>query len=182
MATNNGERNINYKFVVSGPESTGKSSLCKQLAKHFDGHIVPEYARTYLDQQGHEYDESDLIKIADGQQKLIDKAHAELNFCDTDLLTVIIWLATRFGKENEAMLKKWLDFNADLYLVCKPDVPWIYDPLRECEHIREDLFDLHIQLLKEYKKEFVIIEGSYTKRFDQAVFEVNQKLNEISSR
>ncbi len=182
MAIRSGERNIRHKFVISGPESTGKSTLCQQLADHFDGHIIPEYARSYLEQHGQEYDESDLINIADGQQKLIDEATAEINFSDTDLLTVIIWLATRFGKENEAMLKKWIDSEADLYLICKPDVPWVYDPLRECEHIREDLFDLHIQLLDEYNKDYVIIEGSYPKRFDQAVLAVNNVLNEIDSR
>src|SRR5665213_718917 len=58
------------KFVIIGPESTGKSTLCGQLAEHFDTLWVPEYAREYLGKNGTEYNYDDLLTIAKGQIKL----------------------------------------------------------------------------------------------------------------
>ncbi|MEO8765586.1 MAG: ATP-binding protein, partial [Ginsengibacter sp.] len=43
------------KYVIIGPESTGKSTLSKQLAKHFHTRWVPEYARDYLEKNGMDY-------------------------------------------------------------------------------------------------------------------------------
>ena len=36
------------KVVLFGPESTGKSTLAKELADHFKTDFVEEYAREYL--------------------------------------------------------------------------------------------------------------------------------------
>ena len=43
------------KVVVIGPESTGKSTLCQQLAEHYGVSWVPEYARQYLLEHGTNY-------------------------------------------------------------------------------------------------------------------------------
>ena len=163
-------------FVISGPESTGKSTLTEQLASEFSGALVPEFAREYLIEKGTNYSEEDLFEIAKGQQALIDSNSSELLFCDTDVLTVVIWLATRFGSTHEKMFRMWQNFKPDLYLLCKPDVPWIYDPLRECEHIREDLFMLQKDLLFKEQKPFEVIEGDYQSRFEQAKAIIQQML------
>jgi nicotinamide riboside kinase len=55
------------KIVTIGPESTGKSTLCEQLAKYFNTTWCPEYAREYLNQNGIKYGYNDLLKIAQGQ-------------------------------------------------------------------------------------------------------------------
>jgi len=55
------------KFVVIGPESTGKSTLCSQLAEHYQTTWVPEYAREYLERNGRDYSYEDLLTIAKGQ-------------------------------------------------------------------------------------------------------------------
>jgi hypothetical protein len=36
------------RVVVYGPESTGKTTLARQLAEHFGAAWVPEYARAYI--------------------------------------------------------------------------------------------------------------------------------------
>jgi nicotinamide riboside kinase len=61
------------KIVVIGPESTGKSTLCKQLAEHFNTLWCPEYARGYLLTHGKEYSYNDLLAIAKGQLELEDE-------------------------------------------------------------------------------------------------------------
>ena len=40
------------KIVIIGPESTGKSTLCEALAKHYNTNWCPEYARQYLSKKG----------------------------------------------------------------------------------------------------------------------------------
>lgn len=59
-------------FVVIGPESTGKSTLCSQLAEHYHTIWVPEYAREYLEKNGTNYTYDDLLTIAKGQIELED--------------------------------------------------------------------------------------------------------------
>ena len=55
------------KFVVVGPESTGKSTLCSQLAEHYHTTWVPEYAREYLEKNGMDYTYDDFLTIAKGK-------------------------------------------------------------------------------------------------------------------
>jgi nicotinamide riboside kinase len=61
------------KIVVIGPESTGKSSLCKLLAEHYHTLWCPEYAREYLTVHGMNYTYEDLLTIAKGQIELEEK-------------------------------------------------------------------------------------------------------------
>ena len=49
------------KIVTIGPESTGKSTLCEQLAQHYDSMWCPEFAREYLLTNGKNYDYDDLL-------------------------------------------------------------------------------------------------------------------------
>jgi nicotinamide riboside kinase len=55
------------KIVVLGPECTGKSTLCEQLATYYKGDWCPEFAREYLKDNGKDYTFQDLLKIAHGQ-------------------------------------------------------------------------------------------------------------------
>ena len=62
------------KFVAIGPESTGKSTLCSQLAEHYHTLWVPEYAREYLEKNGMGYSYEDLLTIAKRQVELEEEA------------------------------------------------------------------------------------------------------------
>jgi len=52
------------KIVIIGPESTGKSTLCKSLADHYKTAWVKEYAREYLLNNGTAYSFENLLTIA----------------------------------------------------------------------------------------------------------------------
>ena len=65
------------KIVAIGPESTGKSTLCAALAKHFSTIWCKEYAREYLLEHGTDYTYDDLLTIAEGQLILEDHATEE---------------------------------------------------------------------------------------------------------
>src|SRR6476469_2739448 len=66
------------KIVIIGPESTGKSSLCKLLAEHYHTLWCPEYAREYLTAHGMNYTYDDLLTIAKGQIELEEKYEKEV--------------------------------------------------------------------------------------------------------
>lgn len=61
------------KVVVIGPESTGKSTLCERLAKHYQTDWCPEYAREFLLKNGTNYSYEDLLTVAKGQLAGEDK-------------------------------------------------------------------------------------------------------------
>jgi len=88
------------RIAITGPESTGKSCLCLQLAKHFNTYCVEEYARKYIDDLKRPYNLDDIIKIAkcqlSNENKLAEKAN-ELLFCDTELIVTKIWSEHKFS-------------------------------------------------------------------------------------
>src|SRR4051812_30665836 len=91
------------KIVVIGPESKGKSTLCEQLANHFNTSWVPEYAREYLLEHGTAYSYDDLLTIAEGQVGLEESyiqsvPTAERLFIDTDQYVMKVWCEFVFGK------------------------------------------------------------------------------------
>ena len=61
------------KIVIIGPESTGKSTLCEELAQHYDAPWCPEFAREYLLTYGTDYQYEDLLTIAKGQLAMEDE-------------------------------------------------------------------------------------------------------------
>ena len=81
------------KIIVTGPENSGKTTLCKALSKHFNIHFSEDYAREYIDKLDRTYTQTDLIEIAKGQLQ------SDLNsqLLDTDLITIKIWSNYKYG-------------------------------------------------------------------------------------
>src|SRR5688500_989467 len=129
------------KIVILGPESTGKSSLCKQLANHYQTEWCPEYAREYLLKHGIDYSYEDLLVIAKGQIALEESyqstassqqpAASDLLFIDTNMYVMKVWCEFVFGKCHKYILDQIVQRKYDLYLLCNIDLPWIKDELRE---------------------------------------------------
>ena len=122
------------RIVVIGPESTGKSTLSKQLAEALSTLWVPEYARAYLEQLDRPYDEHDLLKIAQGQLTLEDVIAAEANrflICDTDLYVIKVWSESKYNRCHPWVLEQVATRKYDMYLLTDIDKQWEDDPLRE---------------------------------------------------
>jgi NadR type nicotinamide-nucleotide adenylyltransferase len=140
------------KIVILGPESTGKSSLCEALAVHFRTDWVPEYAREYLTSHGMDYRPEDLLVIARGQLALEDRhtdaaltAGKELLFIDTDMYVMKVWSEFVFGRCDPWILEQIIHRQYDGYLLCRTDLPWATDPLREYPDLvsRDRLFHIY---------------------------------------
>lgn len=178
------------RIVIIGPESTGKSTLCKQLAEHFETDWVPEFAREYLTTNGTDYTQSDLWKIAVGQMQSED-THAQkveviykeqvqridtpLLFIDTDMHVMKTWSEFVFDACDNRILKKMVDRPYDLYLLCDTDLPWEKDALREYPdlHTREKLFEHYKEAMISQSVPWVEIKGGYKLRLETAIRAVN---------
>jgi len=171
------------RITIVGPECSGKTTLCEALAAHYGCVWVKEYARAHLEEHGPGYVEQDLLNFAMGQvlaeaeaQKLAQGGSADLLFCDTDMITIRIWSEEVFGHSHPLLKQLSTDVQYDHWLLCRPDIPWEADPLRENPHDRDRLFAVYEAMLKKLKKPCTIIEGEQGQRMAAAVKAVDQVL------
>jgi NadR type nicotinamide-nucleotide adenylyltransferase len=162
------------KIVVIGPESTGKSTLCKELAAHYNTSWVPEYAREFLLNQGTAYTYDDLLVIAQRQVKMEEEyAQKEINllFIDTDMHVMKVWCEFVFGKCHQWILDQVAIREYDLYLLCNTDLPWVKDDLREYPDLESRLllFHMYKDLMINQHVPWKEIKGTSTDRFTSAV-------------
>jgi NadR type nicotinamide-nucleotide adenylyltransferase len=168
------------KIVVIGPESTGKSTLCEQLAQHYNTSWCPEYAREYLVTNGKEYVYDDLLTIAKGQLKIEDeyllKAKNDLYFIDTNMYVMEVWCEYVYHKCHQFILDQVVERKYDLYLLCDIDLPWAYDELREYpdEQPRKELYRIYRDIMINQSIPWKEISGSYDERFSKAIAAVQR--------
>ncbi|HXP50502.1 MAG TPA: ATP-binding protein, partial [Bacteroidia bacterium] len=168
------------KIVVIGPESTGKSTLCEQLAQHFQTAWVKEYAREYLLEHGTDYSFDDLLTIAKGQTKLEDSKfqipNSNLLFIDTDMYVIKVWCEFVFNKCHRWILDQIAERKYDLYLLCNVDLPWVKDELREYPDLetREKLYHIYKDIMINQHVSWVDISGNYDERLQKAISAVDK--------
>ena len=151
------------RVAITGVESTGKSTLANFIANQLGGVVVPEFAREYLNQYGPGYTAGDLDKIAEGQairQQDAASLVEPLVVYDTDLTVLKIWSEVRYGAVSDVISKLLKAQQVDLFLLPYFDIPWVFDPLRENEHNRRELFEMYLNELEDQAAPFAIIRGS----------------------
>ncbi len=147
-------------FVLTGPESSGKTWLSERLSEVLQGTLVKEFAREYLEDTGGAYLEKDIDIFAREQKKRMDRASQEssLVIADTGPLVLKVWSEVRFDRAS-TFIEEWWSSNEYYYLLCSPDLEWEFDPLRENPDNRDELFMKYYLCLESSKKDFVVIEG-----------------------
>ena len=158
--------------VLTGPESSGKTTMTLSLSERLKGRIVEEYARDYLEKKNGIYSREDLRIMAFGQfsqQLEALNEDVELVISDTCLLTISIWEEWKYNV-GDSFIEEWLGLQqVDLYLLCKPDIEWESDPLRESELDREKIFNIYEEKLKSMKIPYQIVSGEGDARLDLAI-------------
>jgi len=153
------------RIAVTGPECAGKTSLTRWLAeKIFDVRTQSEYAREYfeLKKKDHAYNSKDIENIARELAVKLTKAFRASNdalLCDTEFYVLDIWWREKVGGINQELEEFKQTFDFDLFLLCKPDMPWEADPLRENPEDRNRLFDQYQKALEEDGRSYFIVEG-----------------------
>ena len=166
------------KIIVTGPESSGKTTLCKALSQHFNLPFSKEFAREYLDVLNRDYNQDDLLKIAKGQLK----SEQNTQLLDTDLITIKIWSKYKYGSCDKWILSQIERQKSEnrYYLLCSPDIPWQEEFQRENPHNRDELLKLYNDELLNLKYKFFLITGYGDQRLKNAikiVDEINFKFN-----
>ncbi len=173
------------KIVIIGPESTGKSTLCKQLAAHYHTSWVKEYAREYLLKNGTNYSFENLLEIAKGQIEeeelgIRDWETTNLKpqttnhkpvFIDTDMYVMKVWCEFVFDKCHHWILNRIAERKYDLYLLCNIDLPWVKDELREYPDLinRQKLYCYYKDIMVNQNVPWIDISGSYEERLEKAI-------------
>lgn len=191
------------KIVIVGPESTGKSTLCEELAQHFHTEWCPEFARSYLLAKGTNYTFDQLLEIARGQLALEEEYtrrieqqwdwsakencwinshdlttshHPPLLFIDTDMYVMKVWCEYVFGQCHAFILDQIAKRKYHGYLLCAPDLPWVKDELREYpdDKNRIELFHIYKDLLLNQGTPWSIITGNDEQRLQAAIESVER--------
>ena len=161
------------RIAIIGAESTGKTWLCENLAKHYNTIWVPEYAREYFhDSDIYNFTMDDLVKIAEKQMALEEKLYPNAKdflFCDTTLITLKIWAELEFQKIPPVIADNLPKIKYEHYFITNNEMPWVYDPLRQNKHSRDMLMEMNIAEVKKLGIPYSIISGKDTDRLKNAI-------------
>ncbi|WP_422106985.1 AAA family ATPase [Winogradskyella sp.] len=173
------------KVVLFGPESTGKTTLSRQLARYYNSVWVPEYAREYLQNKWNNErktcEPEDLLPIAYGQMKLENELAQKTNsvlICDTDLLETKVYSEAYYLGTCDPILEAHaLENSYDLYFLTYIDTPWEKDDLRDKPNEREHMFRAFENALIAHNRPYVLLKGNKKERLEIAVKHIDNLLN-----
>lgn len=181
------------KVAILGAESTGKTTLSRDLAAHFGSPWVPEYMRIYLQEKWDNEQLTctwdDLLPIARGQidleNKLAQQAAKNTQassigseqdsypkkflFCDTSLFELMVYSNWYYGDCPEPLTQAALTHHYDLILLTAVDIPWVADDLRDSPHQREEISAYFESQLNSHDKKLKRVGGDREERVRQVV-------------
>ena len=172
--------------VVTGAESTGKSTLAARLAAHFGAPLAAEFARTYAERVQRSLTAADVAAIAAGQREGEDEAIARagpggLAILDTDLVSTLVYARHYYGSAMPELEALVAARSPSLYLLCDTDVPWVGDPVRDADATRTAIQHRLVDALAAARTRVVSVSGSFDSRGRTADAEVRallQRANE----
>jgi nicotinamide riboside kinase len=165
------------RIALLGAESSGKTTLSRELADHLAGlglraTAVPEALRAWCERAGREPRPEEQLAIAQEQEACVDAAAGEAEFviADTSALMVAIYAGMLFedGELLRFALQRQRGYDATL--VTGLDVPWVADGLRrDAAHPREPVDALVRSLLQRAGVAFQVVYGQGPQRLQSAL-------------
>lgn len=159
------------RLVLTGSESTGKTTLARALAAHYHTSWVPEFSREYAEQRKGLLALADVEPIAWGQLAAEDAADAKdgLVVLDTDLLSTIV-----YARHYYDLVPGWLETAlagspSSFYLLCDIDLFWVADGVRDRGDERQKVHGLFRKALEERDLPFELVTGTGPARLTAAI-------------
>jgi NadR type nicotinamide-nucleotide adenylyltransferase len=172
------------KIVLFGPESSGKTTLAKQLAAHYSTTWVAEYMREYLQKKWDTKKEvctkDDLLPIAIGQMASENASAKKANrilFCDTNLYELKVYSQYYYnGFCPEEVILALKKNSYTLYFLTNIDIPWQEDDLRDRPYDRSSLFRIFENELKTNNLPYIKLSGNKNERLKTATARIDTLL------
>ncbi|MCF7520868.1 ATP-binding protein [Neisseria sp. ZJ106] len=169
------------RIAVVGPESTGKTTLCQALARHFDSQWVPEYMRRYCQQKWDEQRQScgwdDILPIALGQiaeENRLAQQTDNFLFCDTCMIELAVYSQLYHGKCLPEIQAAALNHRYGMIFLTDIDVPWVADDLRDKPNEREHVFQCFQTFLDNHRIPYTLLQGNHRQRMNTALAALQQ--------
>jgi HTH-type transcriptional regulator, transcriptional repressor of NAD biosynthesis genes len=172
------------RVAIVGAESSGKTTLAKDLAKHFKTNWVPEYGRMYsegkLFNNYGTWDSAEFVHIAQKQNEMEDKlaeTAEKVLICDTNAFATSIWHERymKFFSESVQNLAKKRKY--DLVIVTDASIRFEQDGTRDGEHIRNWMQQRFLDELEKSHVPYIFLSGSREKRLKEATNQINIALD-----
>jgi HTH-type transcriptional repressor of NAD biosynthesis genes len=192
------------RIVIVGAESTGTTTLARDLADRMSAPWAPEFLREYADARANEagtiwdvvWTSADFDRVAEGQDELEHAAisrwtsdpdryragpHGPLVICDTDALATAMWARRYLGTPATRFLRQAAARPPALYLLTSPDgVDFFQDGLRDGEHIRGEMTDWFRTALRDQQVPWVELTCDQSTRIDLALRAIDELVDEPS--
>jgi NadR type nicotinamide-nucleotide adenylyltransferase len=159
------------RVVLIGVESTGKTTLAEELAQQFNTTWISEYGREYCLDKTDEWTAKDFVEIAQEQQRRENEAAKSANkllVCDTNAFATSVWHRRYLGSYDPEVNRIANQDKVDLYLLTRPDFPFVQDGTRDGEHIRHEMHEWFLERLCQQSAMVVEISGSPLDRVQMA--------------
>jgi HTH-type transcriptional repressor of NAD biosynthesis genes len=173
------------RICVLGAESTGTTTLARELADRYRCPLVPEYGRTFCEQKrlAHAstigWRSEDFVHIARQQQADEDAAARQawpLLICDTDALATSIWHERYLCTVSPEVAALAASRSYTLYILTGGDIPFVQDGTRDGEHLRGWMTNRFRHALAVRSEPWIEVRGSRTARFATATARIDQLL------
>lgn len=157
---------VRQRVTILGTESSGKTTLSRQLAEALNAHWLPEWARPYLEHLDTPHvDDTRMRAIWRGQRALqmhaLDLVDRPFIVQDTDLFaTVGYWDFWNPGETPPDLVEDAHAGKSDLYLITRSNIPFEPDPLRYGGSARETTDDYWIGLAERHGLNYRVLEDA----------------------
>ena len=173
------------KIAVIGTESSGKSTLVRNLARVYNTSYVEEYGRTYYNKFKDSMSitlESDYHEIAfehKYHERMQTQTANKVLFIDTEAIVTQYYSELYVGKRLDILTEVAKLQKYDLHIYLEPDVAWVNDGMRVHgnQSIREENNRKLKQMFNEAGIDYVIVTGNYEERFERCKALVKEIMN-----